>query len=245
MNKEIYNYIGLTEKESEIYQALLKLGESPISDLVKETGDHSQIIYRAIDGLVGKGLAQITIKKHRKYVQAEDPRTLERIEERKLAEIKQSIPYLLKLQKRSRDAIVKVFKGKEAAKTARMNMLNELPDEGSYLVIGASGKDFYEIMGTEWHEMERSRIKKKIAKKMISYESQRALFEQYEKYGKYSEVKYLPFDYPVPSNTIIYGGNKMQFYIFASEPIVMLVESSEIAQSFTHFFDVLWAMGKA
>jgi hypothetical protein len=36
---------GLTMKEAELYEALLALGEVPIVDLMKKTGDHPQVVY--------------------------------------------------------------------------------------------------------------------------------------------------------------------------------------------------------
>ena len=63
---EILKQLGLTERESQIYELLLKIGESPISSIIKTTKAHPQIVYRAIDGLIEKRLIISVSKKNKR-----------------------------------------------------------------------------------------------------------------------------------------------------------------------------------
>lgn len=239
----ILEQIGLTKMEAEVYKLLLSFGESPVVDILKETGSHPQIIYRAIDGLVAKGLVLITIKRHRKYVRAEDPKIIEQIEEKKLEKVRGLIPDLLALQKNSKDAIVRIHKGNEAVRSAREKPIKELENEKTFYVIGASGDRFYEIMGERLVEMERARVKKKIQRKMISFENQRAGFKKYLQFPEFSEIRYLPENFSVPSSTLIYDKTTIIF-IWSKIPLVIEIESQEVAESYLSYFTTLCKIAK-
>jgi len=243
MNETIFEQLDISPKEADVYQALLKLGESPVSDLLKETQDHPQIVYRAIDSLVAKNLVFVTLKRHRKYVRAENPRVLEKMAEKKLEEIRQIVPKLLALQKISKEAFVRVFKGREGVRTVRDNAINNLPLGGTYYNIGGSGS-FYEIMGERFSESERKRIKKKILKKVVTYKSQKDLtLKNSAKFMKFSEFRFLPEKYSAPTSTSIYN-DTVAIFIFTEEPLAITVEHAEVAESYRHYFQTLWKIAK-
>ncbi len=114
-----FESIGLSAKEVEIYRTVLKLGESPVADILNETQDHPQIVYRALDALSAKNLVFTTYKRHRKYVRAESPRVIEKMAEKQVEDIRQQIPDLLALQKMTKDTIVRVYKGSEGVRSVR------------------------------------------------------------------------------------------------------------------------------
>ncbi len=235
--------IGLSQKEAEVYETLLKIGESPVADLIKATNDHPQIIYRALDGLNAIGLIITTYRRHRRYVRAEDPKVLEKIEESKLKEIRKIIPDLAALQKNSSDAIVRISKGNEALRSLRIRAYDELAKDEVYYVIGASGDRYYEIMGDLQTENERKRIKKGVIKRMISFKSQKELLEQQNKYSHLTEYRYLAEEFSVPSTTIIFN-ETAAIIIWNPEPIVITIESPEVAESYRHYFESLWQIAK-
>lgn len=240
MTNQILEQIGLTKKEAEVYKLLLLFGESPVADILKETGNHPQVVYRAIDGLVAKELVLITVRRHRKYVRAEDPKIIEQMEEKKLEKVRGLIPDLLALQKNSRDAIVRVHKGNEAVRAAREKPTKELKESETFYVIGASGDRFYEIMGERFVEMERARVKKKIQRKMISFENQREKFaEHIESLKKFTELRFLSEHFSVPSSTLIYDKTTIIF-IWSKIPLVIEIESDEVAESYKNYFQTLW-----
>lgn len=231
--------IGLTPKEVEVYQILLRRGESPVGDILKETGDHPQLIYRAIDGLEATGLAIITYRRHRKYVQAEDPRALINIEEDRLNKLRTIIPQLVELQKTGEEPTIRVAKGNEAVRKIRAQAIEELKEGEVYYVIGASGDKFYQTMGEQLLEIERKRTKKGIWRKMITFENQRGLISENDRFNKNLEVRYLAENYSVPSTTIIFG-HTVGIQIWSNIPVVISIESKEVAESYLHNFNALW-----
>ncbi len=244
MNLKILEEIGLTPREAEVYIILLRLGESPIADLFAEIKAHSQVIYRAIDGLYEKGLVTITHRRHRKYVRAEDPNRLKKLEQERLASLNSLIPDLLSLQSTSKDAVIRVSKGNEAVRLLRQRGIDELASGETYYVIGASGDRFYEIMGDVYPELERKRIKKEIKRKLISYESQKEALAKNDTFTKLAEFRYLPESYSIPSSTNIFG-DTVAILIWSNDPIVLTIESPEVAESYKNYFETLWKVAKS
>jgi len=109
---------GLTEGESKVYLALLKLGTTTSGSIIEESKVSNSIIYRILNSLIEKGLASFVTKEKTKYFRAADPkRILDYLEERKekIEDNKQSIenilPQLMALTQASEDINVQVYEG--------------------------------------------------------------------------------------------------------------------------------------
>ncbi len=77
--KSILEKIGFNKKESDIYKALLEMGPSSISDIVRKTGHHRPMVYHTLPMLIEKGVIGVMPKgKYKKYT-AESPDKLERL----------------------------------------------------------------------------------------------------------------------------------------------------------------------
>lgn len=236
--------LGLKPKEAALYEALLSMGDVPLADVTGVVREHPQIVYRLVESLAAKGLVIVTTRKHRKYVRAEDPRMLERMEEEKLTELRRVLPELSALQKSSKDAFVRVSRGNEAVQALRMQGIEALKPGGTYYIIGGSGDRFYEAMGPKNDEVEKKRVQKKIRKHLITFKSQRKLLEKHETYKEFTAFRYLPEGFSIPSSTNIFN-DTVALLIWAHEPIVITIESSAVAKSHRHTFDALWAQGQS
>lgn len=236
---KILEEIGLTKKEAEVYKILLRLGNSPISKVLAATGSHPQVIYRVIDTLEKKGLVTVTTRKSRKFVRAEDPKTLEVIEKKRLENLVKALPELSALQKTPADAIIKVSRGDEAVRSLRMRGLKELPVGGTYQVIGASGNRYYEVMGDFLKGYERKRVKKKIWMKLIAFKGQKDLIANQTIDPHYNDFRYLSEEFAVFSSTNIFN-DTVAILIWSADPIVITIESAEVADSYKQYFSSLW-----
>lgn len=243
MQKEALRAAGLKDDEASAYMVLLRLGEAPLAEVVRATGEHPQTIYRAVDRLAAKGFALITVRKHRKYVRAEDPRALEYSVAKRLADVRKELPALLAMRKAPTGAIVRVSQGNEAVRATRREGIAALLRGKTYYIIGGSGDRFYDVMGTSYEETEKERIRKGIRKKLITFESQRQLLRHNERFRQYSSYRYLPEVFPIPSSTNIFN-TTVVLIIWVGDPIVIMIESPELARSYRQFFSVLWNIGK-
>ena len=76
MEIEALRKAGLTEGESRVYLALLKLGPTTTGPLIGLSDVTKSFIYRILDKLIKKGLVSYVIKEKTKYFQAAPPTTL-------------------------------------------------------------------------------------------------------------------------------------------------------------------------
>ena len=83
MESKLLEEIGLTEGETKVYLALLRLGPTKTGQLATKAGVSSSKVYKILDRLISKGLAGHIIKGKIKYFNAMKPkRILDYIEER-------------------------------------------------------------------------------------------------------------------------------------------------------------------
>lgn len=231
---------GLTSKEAEVYVALLPFGEAPIRDLLKTTGIHPQLVYWALNKLQEKKLVSVTYRRHRRYVRAEDPRKLEELEQRRFQDLKQIIPSLVALQSPLPDTIIRVARGSEAVRAARLKILEVLKTGDAELIIGGGGDRYYEIMGEQFAEFERRRIKLGIHKRVVAYADQRQpQTEHADQFRQLAAYRYLPQSFVAPSTTSVYA-TVTAIYLWSADPSVITIDNKEIAESYRHYFMTLW-----
>lgn len=236
--------IGLTQKEAEIYKALLQLGNVPMARVMAATGSHPQVVYSTIDKLERKKLAITTTQRNRRYVRPEPPQALADMEKQKLVEIEKALPALEALQKTPADALIRVARGGEAVRALRMRAVAELPAGGTHYVIGGSGTRYYEVMGEKGlKEFERKRVRKRIWFKLIAFQSQKELVEENRTESKFTEFRYLPEEFDVFTSTTIFN-DTTAIIIWARDPIIITIESAEVAESYKQYFATLWRIAR-
>ncbi|MBI4022611.1 hypothetical protein HY375_00360 [Candidatus Berkelbacteria bacterium] len=243
MNIDFLQELGLTQREAEVYTSLLKLGEVPIAKLLKTTGAHPQVVYRAIDSLVAKKLVLVAQRKHRKYVKAEDPRILEQIEKDRLEELQQELPKLLALQTETTESIVRVHKGVPAVRRFRKAFVEDIAEGGLLRILGGSGDRFYQVMGETFPKIEALREKKRIRRQLISYRSQQAGLETRDSQTALVERRYFDEPFPVPASILV-GDSFIGIFIWTGEPLAIQIENPEVVRTYRDHFDSLWKLAK-
>jgi sugar-specific transcriptional regulator TrmB len=233
---------GLTPSESTVYVALLKLGETPIAPILKQTGLHSQIVYRAIDRLVERGLVSTFRRNRRTFVQAEEPSALVDVEKQRLQELELLVPMLNNLKKGKEDSFVRVSRGEQAIRDLRLRAIKELPKGGTHYVIGATGQRYYQVMQPAFLQIERLRISKKITTKLVAFESQRASIQK-NAIKTLFDCRFLPSRQAAPTSTIVFN-NTVLIQIWSEDPIIIRIDSKELAQNYLDYFNTLWKSAK-
>lgn len=113
--------IGLNEKESVLYLALLSVDNSSVLDLSKKTGLNRSTTYVILETLAKKGLVSETTVGKKTHYQAEPPERLETyVEQRKILleeqakKLKDIIPQIKSVQREGGEKpVVKYFEGRD------------------------------------------------------------------------------------------------------------------------------------
>ncbi len=124
--------LGLTEKESLVYLALLKVDQADVGDLAKDTKLKRPTIYLILEDLRKKGLVlKVPYAKKAVFI-AQDPDTFFHESFKKVQRAYSSLAELKAIQKKSDKISTKYFEGEEGVKEALFYRYKEL--EGSEIV---------------------------------------------------------------------------------------------------------------
>jgi sugar-specific transcriptional regulator TrmB len=73
--RELVN-LGLSEKEAEVYLALLEIGPASVLDAAEKSGVHRTTVYQLVEALIGKGIVSQTVRGQKQLLVAEPPERL-------------------------------------------------------------------------------------------------------------------------------------------------------------------------
>jgi sugar-specific transcriptional regulator TrmB len=246
MEMNILEEIGLTKTESKIYLALLKLGQTTTTNIVRESGVHASKVYEFLDRLISKGLVSHVIKSNKKYFSASEPSALKEFLKEKKKQISQQeekveniLPQLKAIQKSRKDIIKsETYEGLNGAKSVYEKILDVLNKSEVQYVIGAPkiGNELLEGYLLEWH---KRRIKKGIHCRYI-YDSNAREYGSVREKMKFTEVKYLPDNIVSPMWIEVFENNVLIGHIKGKNTVLFLIEDKEIAKGYLDYFKLIW-----
>ena len=197
-------------------------------------------LYGVIEKLMEKGLVSSVVKINKKYFEPADPqKILDLIKEREKI-IENALPELKNMYKSvEKKQEVHHFKGKEGAKTILEILLKEKSKE--WLIFGTTGKTA-EMLSFYLPQFHRKRVERKIKFKAIYSEDSIKRAREIKKI-RLTEVRILPKEYMTPTHISIVG-DKVGIILWSEEPLGILIENKEIANSFRAYFELLWKIAK-
>ncbi len=235
--------LGLTPNEAMVYVAMLELGEVGSSKIIVKTALHGQYVYRALEKLEEKGLAQHVIRNGRKKFSAKNPSVLSRLieQQKRLAdEVAEKLRSMIVLPQEQQ---FEVFQGVDSYVAHEFDLLDRAAPGTTLLVIGGSGDKFIETMGMRIGEYDRLRQKKKIGVRYIGSEGQSETLKKTHGLRQAFEFRLLPGLFTGLVNTNVWP-NSVGFNIFGEPVSRVTISSKIIAESYAQFFETLWKLGK-
>src|SRR5581483_7063117 len=139
---------GLSDKESQIYLSLIKLGPSPVRALAQETKVNRGTTYDILKNLINQGLVSYYNKESHQYFSAESPEKLVSALEQKqkdLESVKEkiaaSLPELrLSFEQQGGKPLMKMYEGNKGLRQIMEDVLNTTAtlDEKQYYVYSSA-----------------------------------------------------------------------------------------------------------
>ena len=234
--KERLSEIGLSNKESEVYIALLK--NSPISggELAKLLNMDRTHTYNLLNNLINKGLATHILENNKKLFRSTSPKNLLNQVQKKETLIKSILPELLNLEQIKKEpSVVRVLEGKEGLRTTIRMLFDS--KEKDICVYGGTGKS-YEALKYEMPHIAKETGIKHISGRIITAEKLRG--------QSFTKLKNFNIRYSgeiTPSSTMIFG-DIVSINIFDEKISVILIESKSVAGSYKKYFESLWRVAK-
>src|SRR3989338_8268251 len=251
----LINDLGLDENEAKVYQSLLEIGPSTVSQITKKAGITRTFGYQILEKLSIYGLVNRVSGEGAKIrYAAEHPRHLVQFIqnrknqwERRLKEVEQHLPDLVSLFKVAEKPIVKYQEGIEGVKIIFGQTLESKEEILSILDI--EGWDASELR--QWgKEYNRQRSERKIKERILMLDTPqgREWIKNYRgsfKYTNYRWVKpeHLPGIKEFGGEINIYE-NKVVFALL-KKPNVMgvMMESTALANILKGLFELAWTQG--
>ncbi|MEM4348319.1 MAG: helix-turn-helix domain-containing protein [Candidatus Anstonellaceae archaeon] len=234
---------GLSMMESRTYLALVQLGPSPASSIIRLAGMHKATVYQALQSLIEKGLVSFTIEGKRKVFRPAEPRLLlEKLAEKE-SSLEQALPDLERIYKAHSlgKQQVSVYVGKEGIRSVLNSMIREIGPGGFYCDFGVSGL-FRKVMGSYFTLWQKLKRKKKITSYVIFNEKLRKDKEFFKEY--FGKARFYPEKYESLTDTMIYNDTVILLIWTAKPPLAIVIKSKENAKSYLNQFWLMWEKAK-
>ncbi|HJX06169.1 MAG TPA: helix-turn-helix domain-containing protein [Candidatus Nanoarchaeia archaeon] len=247
--ENVLEELGLTKNEAKVYLALIDIGITTTSALIKRTGINTSKVYESLERLLKKGLVSYAIIKNKKHWQAENPNRIKafleeetkKIEQKKADAEKLISGLLVKRNLKETETTYKVYEGIKGIKTAREHVLDVL-NKGDTFYIILSNYPNDEKLEAYWMDFQERRAKKGIKCKYILNEDLRKIGEKRKKLP-FSETRFVNPEGLSPTWTEIYKDH-VTIGVLSSKPSVFVIKNPDIAKGFINYFEFLWKTGK-
>lgn len=247
--------LGLEEKEAKVYQALLELGPSTVSQITKKAGITRTFGYQILEKLSvygfvnrvsGEGATIRFIAEHpRRLVQFIQNRKNQW--ERRLKKAEDRLPDLVSLYKLADKPTIKYLEGVEGVKSIYTQTLESKEEILSILDI--EGWDVFDFQ--KWgREYNKERSLRKVKERILMYDTiqGRAWMKNYKGSFKYTNYRWIkPEDLPGIRE---FGGeiniyeNKVVMALLKKPNIMgVMIESEALSNILKGLFELAWKQG--
>lgn len=247
-NKELLKGLenfGLSEKEAEVYLALLPRRDIGSSKLVFATGLHKQFVYNALARLEELGLAKHVIQNGRKKFSANTPTRITSLLEEKRLSAQSLVRQLQERYVGAHEQDFEVFQGDAAVLAHHYDMLDRIEPNQEAQVIAGPTETFLKIIGPdEKDEFEKARVAKGLRIRYLGMESMRERFEETKKWRKLWDYRILPGGQSTGLLDIDIWPTNVTFNIFGDPLLSFTITNKAMAEGYREFFDSLWRLSK-
>ena len=241
---ELFQNLGLSKNEAELYEALLELGEASVSKLNQKTNINRRNIYDVLNRMSEKGLVYTAIKSGENRFRPVDPRKLKELIEEKSKQLEDNLTGLNNLfNAKPRNDEVYVYRGVEGWKNYMRDMIRI--GEPAYF-IGAKGGWFDERVKHFFPHFTSEAKKKKLTfYHLFDWEVQTQSSEVFE-YVK-DNYRFLPKEYSTVSAIDIFGDHvnilsDLNIGGFEENFSFTVIVNPVIANAFRTWFKYMWDM---
>lgn len=243
---EILKGLNFTDGETRVYETLLQLGQTTIGPISKKSKITAAKTYPILEKLLEKGLISKIRKGKVLYFSPTNPeRILTYLDEKKndieekKKEIEKEIPKWKQLTtKELTDA--RILQG--------LGGLNTFYEEHNRLLLKTTKVFKVFSFEDDWQKPEVKRFiqKQDLIRKDLGIEVRVIANEKIKEYitrENYKLVKIRFTEQSIPVGTVI-SGKQVALLIWKEEPLVIVIDSTEIGKAYEKFFDEMWESAK-
>lgn len=230
---------GLTEKEANVYLALLPLGSVNLQEVARRVNYPRTTVYNTINYLLSKGLVSKIIKKGVTFYSSVNPEKIkDKLEEKKKV-FESALPELKLLASEMKpSSSVQIYEGFRGIYTLLWDVFNK--KQMTYYFGG-----YTQSLETLKHlpaQLRMLRLERKIPAKIIVDKANENIFHKPE-YQKLTEMKVLPSLKDFPCMVFVYG-EKVAMYTVTGDLIGIIIHNPQFSQAMRIIFEMYWRQAK-
>ncbi len=243
--KHCLDKLGLKENEISVYLACLDHKEGMfVAEIARLTKIKRSSVLLVLDRLIKKGFVSFHTKGRRKRFCSEAPESILFSLEESVKDFRNMVQMLKLVACSDQKTKVRFFEGKEGIEKIYTDTLLTMrisKDPGKEILAISSGNDVFALLPKHERDFIQKRVKERIPIRWIAPKG--AIAEKLEKTSvkEYRQIK--SFDskkYPFHVEMDIYG-KKISLMNFNGEPVGVIVENQQLAESFRSMFNLLWS----
>lgn len=238
--------VGFSEKEANVYLALLELGKGTVSEIARRANINRTTGYDILSALVNEGLASISGKEPKQEYIAESPDKIQDIlnnrlrrEEESLKAAKNLIPQLKSIHNVSGRPQVRFYEGEEGLVQAYEDTLTSSEPIRAYATI----EDMHRALPRYFPAYYKRRAAKGIIARGIIPKTPGAIERVKHNKEELRETALVPPDKYYFSPEICIYDDKVMIASWR-EKLGIVVQSPEIADAAKKIFELAWAEAK-
>src|SRR3990167_6862863 len=247
--QKIFESLGLSPNEGKIYETLLDIGESSISDIATKAGIHRRNVYDAIERLIDKGLVFQIFSSNENSYNAVDPDKLSELMREKEEALSAAIPELKKkFGNRVAPEEAYIYRGYEGQKNVWRDILRVGKDS---FFIGAKGGWFDPHLDSSRDAFFREANRKKIKFiQLFDHEVKKEIPNFPKHFPGKLEYRFLPKEYSTNSGIGVFGDHIVTYTGLSvkqiqKDVVFFVIHSKDLAESYRTWFWYVWEQSSA
>lgn len=233
---EVLEKIGLTEKESRVYLALLELGTAAVQSIAWKAGLKRPTTYLILDNLKQKGLVSEIPQAKKTLFTAEPPENLVSDLTRRTELLRRFLPGLSVLfNARKEKPQVQLFSGVEGVKL----IYQKIYEAGGVWFFGTTQE--IAKLDPAWLNafLKKMRENHIPVRDLLKRSKADLEYARNQERGKTYEIRFLPDDFDFSNDNAIFGDNVV-FFSFRPQIFAVVIKSREISQSLRTLYELAW-----
>jgi len=240
--ERILERLGYSRSESLVYVTLLKSGPLTAGKISKNAQISRVAVYDALKRLLRDGIVNKTLNKSTQIFIAAHPKRIKLLLNEKEVQIKKDGEVVQEMFELFNESVqkseTKVYHGLSGLKVFYEECLDTA--EEYWFVLGVPKRA--ELLGGYLQDLSQRRANKKIKLKIIFNKEAKSIIEVRKK-QPLSQVRLLPDNFITPASIDILH-DRVGIVLYAAEPVVFSLINKDIADSFKHYFDLIWKRSK-
>ncbi len=239
---------GLTDKESDIYLALLELGQASVSEISKKTGISRTFCYDILNKLAIYGLVDyISLEGKKRRYSAEHPRKLlnhldnqKKKYERNHKSMEELLPDLVSLYKTDNKPVIKFYEGVDGIKQALNQTLGSKTEILSSTDVDEWSSPLFEkFIQQYFQERKNKKINEKV---LVSPTTQSLEYMKNHPAKSYTEYRWLPKEKTPPFGCEVnIWEDKILMAVLKDPSMAVIIESKPLAGALKSIFELAWS----